>query len=105
MTKAKITRLFSAVTSQKNGNVYLSGQAVVDSTNSILGQTTEKRVFVNIELASLSDGIKALMTEGQDGRFVGDRDNDLADFIPVNFVSMREDTDEETGFTRFWCNL
>jgi hypothetical protein len=104
MTNAKITRIFSAMQSAKNGNFYLSALATTEGAASVLGTTTEQQCLVNIELKSLSDGIKSLMTEQPDGRFLGDKDNDLADPITVNFRSMREDISDD-GTVRFWCNL
>lgn len=104
MTKATITRLFSAVKSAKNGKFYLSGLATTAGATNVLGQSTEQTVLVNIELANLSDYIKGLMTENGDDRYLGDKDNDLAEPIPVNFMSMTADTTDD-GTTRYWCNL
>ena len=104
MTKATITRLFSAVKSQKNGNFYLSGLATTAGEQTFLGESTEQTVLVNIELKNLSDGIKALMTDQGNDRYLGDKDNDLADPITVNFRSMREDISDD-GTVRFWCNI
>lgn len=104
MTKAKITRLFSASQSAKNGNFYLSGLATTEGAASILGTTTEQTCLVNIELADLSEGIKSLMTEQPDGRFLGDKTTDLAEPISVTFRSMRESVNDD-GTVRFWCNL
>ena len=104
MTNAKITRIFSAMQSAKNGNFYLSALATTEGATSVLGTTTEQQCLVNIELKSLSDGIKSLMTEQPDGRFLGDKDNDLAEPISVAFRSMRESVNDD-GTVRFWCNL
>lgn len=104
MTKAKITRLFSAVKSAKNGNFYLSGLATTEGAANILGVSTEQTCLVNVELADLSDAVKSLMTENGEDRYLGDKNNDLAEPIPVNFRSMREDISED-GTVRFWCNV
>ena len=104
MKNATITRLFSAVKSAKNGNFYLSGLATTAGEANVLGVSTEQTCLVNIELADLSDAIKSLMTDQGDNRFLGDKDNDLAEPIPVRFIKMREDVSED-GTVRFWCNV
>ena len=104
MTPAVITRLFSAVKSEKNGKVYLSALATTQGTKSVLGTSTEVQCLVNIELAELSDGIKALMTDMGNDRYKGDKDNDLAEPIAVNFLSMQPNVAED-GTERFWCKV
>jgi hypothetical protein len=82
----------------------LSALATTQGTKSVLGTSTEVQCLVNIELAELSDGVKALMTDMGNDRYKGDKDNDLAEPIAVNFLSMEPNVSED-GTERFWCKV
>ncbi len=59
---AKITKVFGATKSEKNGKFYLATSATMSTGTSVLGTGVESNALVNIALNELSETIAALLT-------------------------------------------
>ena len=62
---AKITKVFGATKSEKNGKFYVAAQATMSTGDSVLGQGVESNALVNIALNSMSEYIAGLLTQDE----------------------------------------
>lgn len=60
---AKITKVFGATKSEKNGKFYLAAQATMSTGDSVLGTGVESNALVNIALNNLSETIASILTQ------------------------------------------
>ena len=104
-TPATITSISRVRKSAKNGKFYLFGAATVAGQQTVLGQSADETVLVNIQLNTLADSIKNLMTQDENDAdlFIGNDDTKGLD-IAVNFRSMEPDESDD-GTMRYWCTL
>lgn len=103
--KATITAINGAKVSASNGRVYLAAAGNFEAQETVLGESTGAYALFNIELTSLADGIKNMLTvdPNDDTRYLAtEASKNLAEPIHVNFTRCTEH-DEKDGV--YWCAL
>lgn len=104
-TPATITQISRVKQSAKNGKFYIFGVATIPGQETVLGSSTEDTALVNIEMNSLADSVKEMLTQDADdpSLFLGSEETKGLD-IKVTFREMRDDVSDD-GTLRYWCKL
>ena len=61
--KASITKIYSATKSAKDGNFYLSCQALAEGETTAMGKGADVQMLVNLKLSTITDSVKALLAD------------------------------------------
>lgn len=61
--KVSITKIYSATQSAKDGNFYISCQAMAEGETTALGKGADVQLLVNLKLTTLDKSIRALLSE------------------------------------------
>ena len=61
--KASITKIYSATKSAKDGNFYLSCQAMFEGEDTVMGKGADVMRLVNLKLTTIKEGIKDLFDD------------------------------------------
>lgn len=61
-----INKIYGATKSTKDGNIYLACGATMKRGTSVLGSGIESNALVNLQMSSLDDKIKSLLTQDPD---------------------------------------
>ena len=101
--QATITDIYGCVKSDKNGKFILATRATIPAQQSILGQGSEEMALVNISLESLSDAVKNMLTETEEGKRYAGTDASKNLDLKVTFRQFRADQDATRNI--FWATV